>query len=79
MKFQRKVRKTRKRPSRISRRRVQTGGFSYAVMEGVKGAALLMPIVIRQGINLLRNERTRTRKRKSRRNTYNSSLLRLFA
>lgn len=43
----------------------QKGGFSYAVMEGVRGAALLLPIAIRQGISLLRNG-DKTQRRKSR-------------
>ena len=46
---------------------LQKGGFSYMVMEGVRGAALLLPLAVRQGITLLRsgdNKRRRTAKQK---------------
>lgn len=52
-------------------RRHQKGGFYPSVMEGVRGAALLTPLALRQAYRLMSNRKTRsgTRRRKSKRTT----------
>ncbi len=62
-------------------RKLQKGGYYFAIYDGVRAAGLLMPVAVRQGWRLLSNSnksrRNKTKARKNQRKTRKNP--RLFA
>ncbi len=56
-----KRRQTRKRVRKV---KSVKGGFYPSVMGGIGTSSYLLPLALRQGINLIRNNKTRKHKRK---------------
>jgi hypothetical protein len=54
------------KPKATRRHKRQKGGFYPSIMEGVRGAALLTPLAVRQAYRLLGNS-SGTRRRRSKR------------